>query len=98
MDQAECGYLPDQRRNTGYTKQFQIQGSLRPKYLIQISEHHSIQIELSEAGFQSQAASYIANNIKNNVATVQLKIYNKCLSTKNIKELPKRVTCIEIGL
>lgn len=90
MDQAGRGYLPDQRRNTGYTKQFQIQGSLQPKCLIQISEHHSIQIEVSEAGFQSQAASYIANNIKNNVATVH--------KQNSKQELPKRVTCNEIRL
>ncbi|RHN63157.1 hypothetical protein MtrunA17_Chr4g0055271 [Medicago truncatula] len=58
MDQSECGYLPYQQRNTGYTKQFQIQGSLQPKCLIQTLEHHSIQTELLKAGFQSQAASY----------------------------------------
>lgn len=59
MDQAECGYPPPhQHRNTGYTKQFQIQGSLQSKCLIQTSEHHSIQTELSEAGCQSPAASY----------------------------------------
>jgi len=58
MDRVECGYPPYQHRNTGYIKQFQIQGSLQPKCLIQISEHHSIQTEQSEAAFPSQAASF----------------------------------------